>query len=148
PFCWRSRCRAGCHRESVEAAREVELNIILASQSPRRRELLSQMGLRFDVVSKAVDESFPGQFDPVAAARYIAEKKVKAFMDDVVDQLVIAADTVVAVDNELLGKPADEAHALEMLTRLSGKKHDVITAVALLYYGRITVFHETTEVYF
>ena len=124
------------------------MKIILASQSPRRRELLSLMGVDFDVVIKEVDESFPAQLDPVAAVRYIAEQKARAFLMGLADELVITADTLVTIDGQILGKPMDSAHATEMLTRLSGRKHDVITAVALLHNGNIAVFHEVTEVYF
>ncbi|MGK6352129.1 Maf family nucleotide pyrophosphatase [Parapedobacter sp. DT-150] len=124
------------------------MKIILASQSPRRRELLSLMGIDFDVVIKAVDESFPAHLDPITAVRYIAEKKARAFLTELADELVITADTIVTIDGQILGKPEDHAHATEMLTRLSGRKHDVITAVALLHHGSIAVFHEVTEVYF
>ena len=122
--------------------------VILASQSPRRRELLALIGIPFDVVIKEVDESFPAQLDPVDAVRYIAEKKAKAFLSEITDELVITADTIVTIDGRILGKPVNHIHASEMLNSLSGKKHEVITAVALLQSGSIRLFHEVTEVYF
>ncbi len=122
--------------------------IILASQSPRRKELLSLMGFPFTVVVRDVDESFPQELDPVTAVRYIAEKKARAFVTEITDALVITADTIVTIDGQILGKPTDEVHAVEMLTRLSGRRHEVITAVALLLNGAIDVFHEITEVHF
>lgn len=125
------------------------MHIILASQSPRRKELLSLMGIPFTVVVRDVDESFPKGLDPVAAVRHIAEKKARAFMaEEIVDALVLTADTIVTIDGRILGKPRDKAQAVEMLTCLSGRRHEVITAVALLFHGAIEVFHETTEVHF
>ncbi len=121
--------------------------IILASQSPRRRELLALVGVDFEVMTKEVDESFPSQLDPVGVARYIAEKKAKAFLDEVTNELVITADTIVAIDGDILGKPVDHQHAADMLRRLSARKHEVITGVALLDHGRTYVFHDVTEVY-
>ena len=124
------------------------MKIILASQSPRRRELLSLMGIPFEVVVRAVDESFPEWLDPVAAVRHIAEKKATAFLHDATDELVIAADTIVVIDGQVLGKPSDQAQATDMLMRLSGRAHEVITAVALLHKGHVELFHEVTEVRF
>ncbi|PPL04488.1 Maf family protein [Parapedobacter indicus] len=124
------------------------MRIILASQSPRRKELLSSMGVSFTVAIREVDESFPQTLNPVAAVRHIAEKKARAFMTESTDTLVITADTIVTIDGQILGKPIDKAHAVEMLTLLSGRRHEVITAVALLQGGAVEIFHETTEVYF
>src|SRR5690606_22223536 len=126
----------------------IATRIILASQSPRRSELLSMMGIPFTVVVRNVDESFPDELDPEAAVRYIAEKKAGAFTAETNDVLVITADTIVTIDGRILGKPSDEAHAVEMLTLLSGRRHEVITAVALMQQGTSEVFHEVTEVYF
>src|SRR3546814_8053154 len=82
-------------------------------------------------------ESFPEQLDPVAAVRHIAEKKATAFLHDATDELVIAADTIVVIDGQVLGKPSDQAQATDMLMRLSGRAHEVITAVALLHKGHV-----------
>src|SRR5690606_158088 len=124
------------------------MKIILASQSPRRRELLSFMGVPFEVIVRGVDEDFPSQLDPIGAVRHIAEKKAMVFRTEVTDELVIAADTIVTVDGQILGKPKNRNEAVDMLTRLSGTKHDVITAVSLLHQGVLHTFHEVTGVYF
>ncbi|MGF1924423.1 MAG: Maf family protein [Bacteroidia bacterium] len=122
-----------------------QLPIILASKSPRRHELLKLMGLNFSVVLKDVDESYPAELSPSQIAIYIAEQKAKAF-GDVEDSLVITADTIVALDGKILGKPEDHAHAKEMLRDLAGTKHEVYTGVALVSAGQIHSFYEVTEV--
>ncbi|MET3114004.1 septum formation protein [Pedobacter sp. CG_S7] len=124
------------------------LPIILASKSPRRQELLSLMDLDFKVVLKEVEESYPEGLNPAEIAVYIAEKKAGAFMADYKDSLVITADTIVAHDNEILGKPEDAQHALEMLTKLSGGRHEVYTGVSLTFADQVSSFYDVTEVYF
>ncbi|SFA45301.1 septum formation protein [Pedobacter suwonensis] len=119
--------------------------IILASKSPRRQELLTLMGLNFKVELKDVDESYPGDLSPAEIAVYIAEKKAKAFTAD--GEIVITADTIVALNGEILGKPADRKHAQEMLTKLSGSKHEVFTGVTLAREGQIHSFYDRTIVY-
>lgn len=107
--------------------------IVLASGSPRRRELLEQIGLTFTVVAPDVDESpLPGE-DPVAYVGRIALDKVNAVVNYTVvaDALVIAADTTVEIDSEVIGKPIDLEDARVMLRRLSGRTHAVHTGVAL-----------------
>ena len=122
--------------------------IILASKSPRRQELLSGMGIDFRVVLKEVDESYPENLSPSEIALYISEKKAKAFDESITNEIVITADTIVSIDGRILGKPEGEDHASEMLTLLSGKKHEVITGVSLLKAHKIHSFYDTTEVYF
>jgi septum formation protein len=122
--------------------------IILASKSPRRQELLKLMGFDFQVVLKEVDESYPPGMLPSEIAVYISEKKAKAFDQVVQDEIVITADTIVSLDGFILGKPENEEHAFEILSALSGKRHDVITGVSLLKDHRITSFHELSEVFF
>lgn len=119
--------------------------IILASKSPRRQELLTLMGLNFKVVLKDVDESYPDGLSPAEIAVYISEQKAKAFKAD--DEIVITADTIVALNGEILGKPADRAHAQEMLAKLSGHKHEVYTGVTLAKGNKIYSFYDRTEVY-
>lgn len=125
-------------------------HVILASKSPRRKALLSEMGISFDVISKTVDESFPDGLSPIEAVRHIAEKKANAFQADIkTGQLVVAADTIVTLDGRIMGKPADEAHARALLEMLSGRQHQVITAVAILQPNHeMHIFHEITDVYF
>ncbi|MFC3196774.1 Maf family protein [Parapedobacter deserti] len=124
------------------------MRIILASKSPRRKELIALIGVPVEVASKEVDESFPEQLEPVMAVRHIAEKKADAFAVDVTDELVIAADTIVTIDGLVLGKPESHLQAVDMLLKLSGRTHEVITAVALLHHGSTYVFHEVTAVTF
>lgn len=129
---------------------DVNYDIMLASNSPRRKELLTQLGIAFKVVANKVDETFPSDLDPVAAVRFIAQKKASAFVGTVhPGQLLIAADTIVVLDGDIMGKPTDEAHATALLKRLSGRQHQVITAVAILGAGDgLHLFHEITDVYF
>lgn len=122
--------------------------IILASKSPRRQELLSAMNLNFKVMLKDVDESYPERLLPADIAVYIAEKKAAAFMEDSMGNMVITADTIVAYDNEILGKPEDATHAREMLNKLSGTNHQVYTGVSLNHAGQIHSFYDRTEVFF
>lgn len=124
------------------------LPIILASKSPRRQELLSAMNLDFKVVLKEVDESYPEELLPAEIAVYIAEKKAKAFDEDNKGAIIITADTIVAYNGEILGKPEDAHHATEMLTKLSGTNHQVYTGVSLTHNGKMRSFYDTTEVFF
>lgn len=106
--------------------------IILASSSPRRQELLRQIGLTFKVDSADVDEAIlPGEQPETSAVRVALDKaRVAAGRAD--EGIVIAADTIVVLDNIILGKPADPADAERMLSRLSGRRHDVVTGLALV----------------
>ncbi len=119
--------------------------IILASKSPRRQELLTLMGLNFKVELKDVDESYPDGLSPAEIAVYVSEKKAKAFKAE--NQIVITADTIVALKGEILGKPEDSVHAQEMLKKLSGSKHEVYTGVTITKDDKIFSFYERTEVY-
>jgi septum formation protein len=122
--------------------------IILASKSPRRQELLRQMDLDFRIVLKEVDESYPEHLSPEEVAVYIAEKKAKAYDDTLTDEAVLTADTIVCIDGLILGKPNDAAHAVEMLRRLSGRVHKVVTGVCIVYKGEYNLFHDVSEVFF
>lgn len=104
--------------------------LVLASGSPRRRQILESLGLAFDVRPPDVDETLgPGE-EATAAVRRLAEEKAAA-VDAAPDELVLAADTIVVLDGELLGKPADPREAAAMLARLAGRSHLVITGIAL-----------------
>ncbi|SEB16741.1 Maf family protein [Pedobacter hartonius] len=122
--------------------------LILASKSPRRQELMQAMGLHFNVLLKEVDESYPDQLSPAEIACYIAEKKALAFTAERENSLVITADTIVAYNGEIMGKPADATHALEMLAKLSGTAHQVYTGVSLAYRDQLKTFYDRTEVWF
>jgi septum formation protein len=122
--------------------------IILASKSPRRQELLRLMDVDFRIVLKDVDESYPDNLTPEEIAVYIAEKKAKAFDEEINDEIVLTADTIVAIDGKILGKPENTDHAAEMLGMLSGKMHRVVTGVCLLYKHKYNLFHDVSEVFF
>jgi septum formation protein len=122
--------------------------IILASKSPRRQELLKLMDLEFRIVLKDVDESYPDSLTPEEVAVYIATQKAKAFDETVGDEIVLTADTIVCIDDLILGKPENAAHAIEMLQLLSGRMHRVITGVCLLYKHQYHSFYDVSEVYF
>ncbi|MBS7226897.1 MAG: Maf family protein [Oscillospiraceae bacterium] len=124
--------------------------IILASQSPRRQELLRKMGVRdFRTMSLDVDESYPAGLSPEETVVYISRKKSDAAAALVSpDELVITADTMVFLDNDRLGKPHDEADALRMLTELSGRRHTVCTGVTVRRGGESEAFSVSTNVYF
>jgi len=125
-----------------------KLPIILASKSPRRQELMKSMNLDFKVVLKDVDESYPEDLVPAEIAIYIAEKKAAAFADISNESIVITADTIVAYNNEILGKPEDATHATEMLSKLSGTNHQVYTGVSIAHAGKTHSFYDVTEVFF
>lgn len=125
-------------------------NLILASSSPRRRQLMKDAGFEFVVSARSGgDEYFPMDLSPEEAAVYVSRKKAEAYMPDVDDaDVVITADTMVVVDNNILGKPINAEHAFDMLSLLSGRTHKVITGVTMLCGSRIRSFSETTEVKF
>ncbi|MCR8557107.1 Maf family nucleotide pyrophosphatase [Mucilaginibacter sp. BJC16-A38] len=122
--------------------------IILASKSPRRQELLRLMDLEFRIVLKDVDESYPDNLTPEEVAVYIATKKAEAFDEAITDEIVLTADTIVCIDDLILGKPENADHAIEMLRLLSGRMHRVITGVCLLYKHQYHSFYDVSEVYF
>jgi septum formation protein len=123
--------------------------IILASASPRRRELLANLGLEFDILAQNVDEDFPGK-DPAIMVETLAARKARAAAARVGEGIVIGADTVVVRQGKILGKPADAGEAAAMLAALSGGGHEVFTGVALVRGEDLftVVDHECTRVYF
>ena len=125
-------------------------HIILASNSPRRRELLAGLDIPFEVrVLPGIDESYPDDMDTTMTAEHIAHKKAEAYrLSMAANELVITADTVVIVDDEVLGKPHDSAEAKAMLYKLSGKTHQVITGVCLTTTERQRRFSVKTDVTF
>ncbi len=120
--------------------------LVLASASPRRRDLLARLGLTFDVRPSDADETWPAGLEPGPAAAEVALRKARATPPG--DALVLAADTVVVLDGEVLGKPADPAEATRTLRRLSGRTHLVATGLALRLGDRETTAFETTRVTF
>jgi septum formation protein len=107
------------------------MKILLASQSPRRKELLSSLGFDFEVVKIDCEEILPENIKIEKAAAYLSELKADAFRKLEVDEVLITADTVVAIDNQILGKPKDEEDAKNMLQKLSGKTHQVFTGISI-----------------
>lgn len=125
-------------------------DIVLASNSPRRRDLLLQLGLDFKIrVLEDIDESCPAGLSGEEAAKHIALKKAEAYrtrMDDT--DLLITADTIVCIDNTILGKPRDAAEAKAMLRQLSGRTHQVVTGVAIVTKTRTESFAVVSDVVF
>ncbi|WP_395784259.1 Maf family protein [Aquirufa sp.] len=109
----------------------LQLPFILASNSPRRKEILTQAGFQFTVLPSDVDESFPHEMILQDVPVMLAERKAKALLESCANSLVLAADTVVILENEILNKPANKQDALQMLKKLSGKTHEVVTGIAL-----------------
>ncbi len=125
------------------------MDIILASQSPRRRELLERLGLTFEVHAADIDETMDDE-NPVAdeVARLSRRKAEAVAKTRPEDDLIIAADTVVVLDHRVLGKPKSEAEAAGMLKALSGRSHQVMTGVTARRGGRVLTGTEITEVHF
>lgn len=123
--------------------------IILASSSPRRQSLLENLGICFSTISTNIDESFLPQESPRNAVRRLARLKAERAIPLLrEDCLLIAADTIVVLDGQVMGKPGSKEDALEMLTQLSGRCHEVITAICIRTAGGCEVEDETTRVYF
>jgi len=127
-----------------------QYNIILASASPRRAQLLKEMGLEFEVKPKHVDEIIPKNLSPKEIAEYLSKLKADAFSEKEigVKTLIITADTIVALKQEILGKPVDRLDAVQILKKLSGKSHKVITGVTLRSLLKQRTFSVKTEVDF
>jgi septum formation protein len=122
--------------------------IILASQSPRRKELLQQADLNFEVVVQPTDESYPNNLSNEQVAIHIARNKAKAVAALHTDAVIIAADTIVLLHNEIIGKPINVEDALHILAKLSGQTHQVVTGVVMVINGKYFEFADTTSVVF
>ena len=124
--------------------------IVLASNSPRRKELLADLGLEFEVRTiPGIDESYPRELKGEAIPKYISAKKAEAYrgtMGD--DELIITADTIVYVDDQVLGKPVDADDARRMFRMMSGRSHQVITGVSVVTKDNVICFATTTSVTF
>lgn len=125
-------------------------NIYLASQSLRRQQLLQEMNINFNIAKYIeVDESYSTSLNAEEIAMYLSEKKADAFSFILKEnRVLITADTIVLVDEKILGKPKDKIHAIEMLKLLSGKKHFVITGLTIRDSNKTKSFFSTTEVWF
>lgn len=126
-----------------------EYRIILASRSPRRQQMLHELGLTFEVVIREYPETYPAGLDGKSIAEYISREKAVSFRDELSEKdIVIAADTVVWCNNKLLGKPNDYADAAFMLGEISGRTHEVITGVTLLSVMKEKTFSVSSKVTF
>ena len=125
-----------------------QYNVVLASNSPRRRELLADLGIEYTVRTlKGIDESFPPELPVLEIAEYISRKKAHAYQSEMnPGELIITADTVVILGDEVLGKPTDSDDARRMLRELSGKTHKVVTGVTIVTNDKISSFSAVTEV--
>jgi len=124
-------------------------NIILASQSPRRQQLLKDMGFHFKVMVTDLDEVYPLEMPVFEIPVYLAEMKANAIANELTDNtMIIAADTIVAIGNKVLGKPKDTKDAFEILRQISGRMHQVITGVCLKTSVKQKSFFTESHVYF
>jgi len=123
--------------------------IILASRSPRRQELLRDLGLSFEIVIREWDEKYPDHLRGKEIAVYLATEKAKTFRSEIKDnEIVIAADTIVWCNDKVLDKPASREEALSILNEISGNTHEVITGVCLLSSAKLRSFYSSTKVTF
>lgn len=124
--------------------------IVLASQSPRRQQLLAELDLPFEVrINGEVDETYPANLTPESIPEYLAMKKAVHYMGSLAShEILLTSDTVVCCKGKVLGKPTDRDNAIAILKELSGCKHTVITGVALCYGNREHTFSASTDVYF
>ena len=126
-----------------------DYNIILASKSPRRQQLLKSLGLSFSVVTKEVEEVYPEHLSKVEVPVYLAELKAKPFKSELKStDLLITADTIVCLGEKILGKPANYEQAFQMLEELSNNRHQVLTGVCLSSENKMKSFYASTTVQF
>lgn len=124
-------------------------SLILGSQSPRRKELFAGLNIPFTVEVRETNEDYPREMNPLEVPEFLAALKSVPFNKDFKDNsLLITADTIVLIDNLVLGKPLDYSHAFEMLRILSGKKHVVITGVCITSANKQVTFSDHTDVWF
>lgn len=122
--------------------------LILASNSPRRQELLKDAGFQFDVFTRNIDESIPEKTPIELVAKIISELKNKAYRELLNDEIILTSDTIVVSDDMVLGKPKNKKEAAEMLQKLSGKAHDVISGVCISSMQKSIIFDDITQVFF
>ncbi len=126
-----------------------ENRLILASKSPRRHELLKGLGFDFEVRTQDVDESFSESLKGAEIPLYLSKIKASAFISELKpNEILITSDTVVWLGDTVFNKPQNAAEAIEMLATLSGRKHEVITAVCITSVKKQVVFHDLTAVHF
>lgn len=130
--------------------RLLDYDIILSSSSPRRKQLLEELGVKFKILTKEVKENYPGGFPIEKVPQYLSEIKAAAFHISEMksNTIIITADTIVAIGNTILGKPMNLQDAVNILKKLSGKRHQVITGVTLRTIDKRNSFSVSTEVFF
>ncbi len=122
--------------------------IILASQSPRRKQLLEQAEIEFEVQVIPTDEAYPATLSINEVPEFIAKEKARVVSEKFKECIIIAADTIVVLEDEIIGKPKDESDAIHILEKLSGKMHEVITGVVMTNGVKEISFHSVTKVSF
>lgn len=122
--------------------------LILASQSPRRKQLMEAAELTFEIYPADVQEIFPEDLEPHSVPEYLANLKASALKDKMQNEIIIAADTVVILDGEILGKPQNEEDAITILQKLSRRIHEVVTGVCIVQNEKKACFSATTKVHF
>lgn len=122
--------------------------LVLASQSPRRAELIGRLGLQFETLPADIDESYLDHETPPEHAERLSREKALKIAADRPQALVVGSDTIVVIDGDVLGKPRDREHAVEMLMRLSGREHEVCTGIAVAHGGRVESGLERVRVRF
>jgi septum formation protein len=124
-------------------------SLILASKSPRRKDLLNQLGFTFEIVLQDVEENFPDELDKKEVPSFLAKKKATAIQDHLKDNqtVIVASDTIVLMDDTIYHKPTDAADAFRILSELSGKSHEVITGVCLMSKEKCITFSDTATVF-
>ncbi|MGZ5243490.1 MAG: Maf family protein, partial [Bacteroidia bacterium] len=124
--------------------------ILLGSKSPRRKEILRMAGFDFEIVDIPYEEKIPEEhsFKPHEIPSFLAEQKAIHYLERKGEEILITADTLVFLDDEIIGKPRDKEDAFDILQRLSGKTHTVVTGVCLITAGDKIIFHDTTTVQF
>lgn len=124
------------------------LEILLGSKSPRRKELLKGAGIQFTLVNIDSDEDFPEEMAGEKVSEFLAIKKAEAYTGNLENKILLTADTTVYLEGEIINKPLNEADAIAMLTKLSGKMHSVFTGVCLRSKSKEISFTDKTNVYF
>ena len=123
--------------------------LVLASKSPRRQQLLREVGMPFRIIAQSTDESYDSSLSSPEIATSIAAQKARAVLPQIeANEIIIGADTLVCLGNTLYGKPTDAADAFRIIRELSGKAHEVLTGVCLLSREKEHCFVESTQVYF
>lgn len=122
--------------------------MILASQSPRRKQLLEWAEIDFEIIVEPTDEAYPKELEPQNVAVHIARQKAEAVKHKVGNKTIIAADTIVVLGKEIIGKPKDRTHAISILQKLSGQHHQVITGVVIVKGEKEVLFSDITDVEF